>query len=105
MWGGHGHRKFYLAEVSRIDQRHQSQIVKSEYTNDEIQAGFDRLGQKFGFYGTLLYLEKETPFNRKELLKWSVAEFNYNLVYLSHYNNTIKKYQEILDLKLKRGSV
>lgn len=99
MYGGHGYRKFYLSEIGRIDDRYQSQVAPSKYSNEEVLAGFDRLAEKFGFYSTLLYMEKETPFNRKELLEWSVSEFNYNLVYLSHYNATIKRYQEALNKK------
>ncbi len=99
MRGGRGYRKFYLAEVSRIDQWHQSQIAPSNYTNEEVLAGFDRLSEKFGFYSTLLYMEKETPYRRDELLKWSVSEFNYNLVFLSWNNYTVKKYHEVLNSK------
>ena len=99
MRGGHGHRKFYLIEIGRIDDRHQKQVAESKYSNEEVLAGFDRLAEKFGFYSTLLYMEKETPFNRKELLNWSVSEFNFNVVYLSHYNATVKRYQEILNKK------
>ena len=60
----------------------------------------------FAIETTLIYLEKETGTQRKELLDWSVAEFKYNLVYLAWYNKAVKSYQDIqnkrMDTKAKR---
>ena len=95
MYGGHGNRKFYIAEVSRIDRQHSERVSKSTYSDEEIQAGFQNLSEAFGFYGTLLFMEKETPFNRDELLGWSVNKFNQNIVYLSHYKAAEKRYRDI----------
>ncbi len=96
MSGGTWHRKFYLSEIDRIDAQHRARLPETKYTVEEVQAGFDRLSSTFGFYGTLLYLEKETGHSRKELLTWSVYAFNYNIVYLAHQGATMKRYSEIM---------
>ena len=85
MYGGHGCGKFYVNEVGRIESGHQEQLPAGGYTDAEIQAGFKGLVDKYGVYGTILYLEKETPFNRKELVTWSVYEIYLNIRYLADY--------------------
>lgn len=41
-------------------------------------------------------MEKETPFNRNELLKWTVKEFKGNLIYIAWQNAAQKRYQDIV---------
>lgn len=95
MYGGHGCWKFYVNEVSRIESDHQRQLPAGGYSSEEIQAGFKRLVDKYGIYGTILYLEKETPFNRKELVTWSVYEIYVNIRYLADHNEAVKRLWEI----------
>ncbi len=107
MWGGHGHRKFYLNEADRIERERIANLPKGGYSDAQIEAGFERLQRTFGFLGTLLYMEKETPYKRHELLLWSVAEFNTNFAYLAWHGHFMEKYAEIQkrkqELKAKRG--
>lgn len=99
MSGGRGNRKFYVTEIDRIEQSWAVKAPKSKLTAEEIEAGYERLAKSFGFYRTLLFMEKKTPFNRKELLKWSVSEFKYNLLFLSWENHTEAEYNKILEKK------
>lgn len=96
MYGGHGHRKFYLSEVDRVESARIANLPKSEYTDAQIQAGFEKLARAYGFFGTLLYMEKETPYRRHELLEWTVAEFYTNFAYIAWQNHLSKKYRQIL---------
>ena len=99
MHGGLGVGKFFINEVSRLEERHRKNLPVSTYTPEEAEAGFPTLARSFGVYATLLYLEKETPFNRKELEKMSVYEVHHNLTYLAWYSKTAKKYQKIMEDK------
>ena len=96
MYGGHGRWKFYIGEVDRIESARVKNLPKSEYTDAQIQAGFEKLASKFGFFGTLLFMEKETPYKRHELLNWTVAEFYTNFAYIAWHNHMTKKYRQIL---------
>ena len=101
MWGGLGNRKFYVTEIDRIERKWSDQSPKSKLTNEEIEAGYDRLAKTFGFYRTLLFMEKKTPYKRDELLKWSVQKFKHNLLFLSWESYTDQKFSEILEKKKK----
>ena len=46
-------------------------------------------------------MEKETPYKRDDLLKWTVAEFNTEFAYLAWHNYFMDKYQEILKASKK----
>ena len=96
MLGGNGSGKFYVTEINRIEGEHKANLPPGGYTPQQIQAGYDRLGKTFGFYRTLLFMEKQTPYKRHELLNWTVAEFMFNLRYISWENETEKKYKEIM---------
>ena len=97
MHGGHGCRKFYVGEVDRIDRQHQEKLPKSEYSNEEIQAGFDRLASTFGFTGTLHYLVKELGvYKEEEIERWELYRFNHKLVYLAWQSYTVKEYNKII---------
>lgn len=102
MYGGHGCGKFYVSEYSRIEKHHADNLPKRGYTADQIEAGFERLGKVFGIYGTLLFVEKNTPFTREEILKWTVAEFKHNLRYIAWCNETEQRYGEVLEKKRKK---
>lgn len=41
-------------------------------------------------------MEKETPYRRDELLKWTVAEFYTNFAYIAWQGKIMKDYQRIL---------
>jgi hypothetical protein len=101
MHGGLGNRKFYLAEIDRIEASQSRLLPKTSYTSEEIEAGIDKLAKAFGFYGTLLFMEKATPYKRDELLMWTVEEFNSNLTYIAWENEKAKKLQEIKERKRK----
>ena len=94
MYGGHGYRKFYSSEITRIEEKHKRSLPPGGYTPQQIEAGYDRLSKAFGFYHTLLFMEEKTPFTRKELLSWSVAEFNYNLTHIAWRSFTDEKYSK-----------
>lgn len=102
MYGGHGDRKFYCSEYSRIEKHHAANSPKTGYTAEQIEAGFEKLSKAFGSYGTLLFLEKETPFKRSEILSWTVAEVKHNMRYISWLNETHKLHGEILEKKRKK---
>jgi len=98
MYGGLGCGKFYLNEVDRIEIDHRGKLPKSGgYTDQEIQAGFKGLADKYGHYATLLYLEKETPFNRNQIIEMSVYEVYHNIRYIADYNAVTKKYFDIMN--------
>ena len=96
MWGGLGYRKFYFTEVERIERKIKSDQPTGGYSPEEISAGYQRLADKYGFYSTLLFMEKETGHKRSELLGWSVAEFYYNFNYIAWSNHIGKKYSDII---------
>lgn len=99
MRGGHGHRKFYLAEVKRIEKSFKDNSPPGGYSEDEVSAGYPKLAEKFGFYSTLLFMEVQTQYQRHELLEWTVAEFQYNLLYISWKAHFDKKYSDIIKNK------
>jgi hypothetical protein len=102
MYGGLGHWKFYIAEVSRIESEHSSKLPPSSYSNAEAQAGFDKLAKDFGSYATLVFMEEKTGRPDKELLTWSVNEFNYRLSYYAWQGHVQKKYNDIIN-KPRKG--
>ena len=57
------------------------------------------IGLAFGFFSTLLFMEKETPYTRDELLEWPVGKFQYNLCYIAWKNYIDKKYGDIIKKK------
>jgi hypothetical protein len=99
MYGGLGHRKFYLGEVSRIEERHRTSLPPGGYSPEQVEAGLDKLAANFGFYHTLRYMEKITPFKRTEILEWSVAEFKHALRYEAWSGHFTEKYHEVLKRK------
>ena len=99
MYGGHGHRKFYISEVTRIEAKHKSALPPGGYTPQQVEAGYDKLAANFGFYHTLLFMEKVTPYKRTELLEWTVMEFKHNLRYIAWQNYTDEKYRDIVSNK------
>lgn len=99
MWGGHGNRKFYPQEVKRIEEQLKQSLPVGGYSPKEIEAGYQKLANQFGFFGTLLFMEKETPYKRDELLKWSVGEFHLNLSYIAWRNKVEKRYSELINEK------
>ena len=102
MFGGRGCGKFYITEVNRIEDKWAKEYPKTQLTSEELEAGYGRLSKTFGFYRTLLFMEKATPFNRNELLKWSVLDFKYNHLYLSWESYTGEKLNKILSDKAKK---
>ena len=96
MYGGHGCRGFYAGEIDRIETARLVTLPHSAYTDSQIQAGFERLARVYGFYGTLLFMEKSTPYRRDELVRWTVAEFNTNFAYIANHNFIMEKYEQIL---------
>lgn len=102
MYGGHGHRKFYLGEIDRIESEHQSLLPESKYTVQEIQAGFDKLAKDFGAYTTLVFMEEKTGTCAKELLTWPLVEYNYRIRYYAWQAHVQKKYSDIVNKPKKK---
>ncbi len=96
MYGGHGNRKFYVTEIHRIETEHKNRLPKSRISDEEIQAGFERLNTKYGFFSTLNHLEKELPFTRDQIERWSVREFHYQVEYLRDLGEVTKRYSDII---------
>ena len=44
-------------------------------------------------------MEKETPYRRDELLKWSVQEFKNNIIYLARWNHARKIKDDLMRKK------
>lgn len=97
MHGGLGHRKFYIAEVDRIESEHSSKLPPASYSNEEIQAGFKNLAESSGPYGPLVLMEEKTGTPYKELLTWSVNEYNHRLWYYAWQGFVQKKYNDIIN--------
>ena len=102
MRGGHGHRKFFLSQTDRIEAEFKSQLPPSQYSAEEIQAGFDKITGAYGFYGTLLFMEKETPFNRDQLERWEVKKFKANVLYLARWNHARNEKDKLMEAKRKK---
>ena len=102
MHGGLGYWKFYITEVDRIESQHSGKLPPSRYTMEEIQAGFKNLAESYGSYSTLVYMEEKTGLGMKELLTWSVYEYNHRLEYYAWQAHTQKNYQDIMNRKANR---
>ena len=84
----------YMREVERIEDKWGKLFPKSGYSAEQIAAGYKQVDEYFKFYGTLMFMESSLPFKREELLKWTVADFKYNLLYLAWKGEAAKKYSE-----------
>lgn len=102
MYGGHGCGKFYSSEYTRIEKHHSDNSPKRGYTPEQVEAGYEAMGRVFGSYSTLLFLEKNTPYKRDEIYRWTVAEVKHNLRYIAWENETAMKHSEILEKKRKK---
>jgi hypothetical protein len=47
-------------------------------------------------------MEKNTPFTREAIYRWTVAEFKHNLRYIAWCNEIDRRYGEILEKKRKK---
>ena len=99
MLGGAGRGKFYVSEVGRIEQAHAANLPPSGYTDQQIEAGYEKLAKSFGFYATLLFMEKQTPYTRDQLLGWTVRDFKFNLRYISWKGHVDEAYAKIMKEK------
>ena len=81
---------------------HQANLPKSSYSNAETEAGIPNVAKAYGFLSTLVYLEKETPYKRDELTKWTVFAFHKNLRYLSNHAAALKRYNEIMEQSISK---
>lgn len=99
MRGGHGSGKFFINEVGRIEHEHQSRLPQTQYTENEIKAGYKGLVEKYGFYGTLLYMESKTPYKREEIITWEVSKFHYNVRYYADVAKVERNHEEIIKSK------
>ena len=99
MRGGAGYSKFYIAEVKRLEEWHVGQLPPGGYTKEQIEAGYDKLAKSFGFFYTLRYLEKNTPYKRSEIIEWPLSAFKQELQLLAWEAYTDKKYRDIVNPK------
>lgn len=84
----------YIKEIDRIEEKWGKLFPKSGYSAEQIAAGYKQIDEYFKFYGTIQFMEASLPYNREQLLKWKVADFKYNLLYLAWKNEAAKKYSE-----------
>ena len=96
MYGGHGCGKFYIREVARIEKFQQENLPPGGYSPEQIQAGYKKLAEVFGFSHTLFFLEKETGQPDKEIQDWTVTHFKFRLRYIAWRNYTEDNYNKIL---------
>jgi len=102
MHGGHGHWAFYITEVDRIEQRHQSNLPEGSLSSAEAQAGFGVLVDVFGFSLTLVYLEEKTGLTEEEIMAWTVAKLHHRIELYAWQANAQKKYNDIQTKKMKK---
>jgi hypothetical protein len=100
--GGVGCRPFYLTEVDRLESRHRSQLPDTSYTDEEIEAGFKKVGDAFGFMGVLDYMGKETRVEETKLLKWTVYEFHQRQSLYAWRADCLRRYSEMQNDKSNR---
>lgn len=91
----------YLKQIERIEEKWKKLFPQGGYTPEQINAGYQQMDEFFGFFGTLLYMEESTKYSRDDLLKWTVAEFKYNLLYLARRNEAGKKYSDAQSEKMR----
>lgn len=100
MHGGISIGKFFVSEVDRIEEQHQSRLPKSAYTPEEIEAGFQRMARAFGIPGTVFYLQSIPPYRKsEEIYRMSTYEVYFWLEYLAHDGDTKKKYGDVMSRK------
>lgn len=92
----------YLKELERIEAKWSPLFPKDGYTGEQRAAGFDQLADAFGFAGVLWYVESQCKASREQIMRWTVAEFKYYLLYLSRRSAAEKKYSEIQAEGLRR---
>lgn len=101
MYGGHGYRPFYATEAGRISKEHQSKLPPTYYTDSEVQAGFPKLAEDFGFGLTMVFLEEKTGLTEEQIMTWELAKTYYRLRIYSWQAFVQKKYNEIENRKNK----
>jgi hypothetical protein len=103
MYGGHGHRPFYVNEADRIETKHQADLPASKYSTEEVRAGFKELAITFGIQLTLDNLVEKTRCKADEILTWPVIKFHNTVKRFAWQAQVQRKYQEIMAPKPKKG--
>ena len=99
MSGGHECRDFFYTQSVEHSKRIIDELPKGEYSAEEEEAGFKRISEAFGFYGTLDTVSRYVGLPDKEVLKWSVNEFYTKLKLLSWRAHSQKEYARIMKSK------
>lgn len=99
MRGGHECGAFFYAQLSEFKRKLADELPVSEYTPEEEEAGFRRISEAFGFYGTLDKVARYLGCSDKEALRLTVNEFYTKLKYLAWMADAQKQYREILNKK------
>lgn len=88
-----------------MELAYEKQLPPNKPTQEELDAGYARLAKAFGFFGTLVAMEKETSLTGNDLLKWPIGEFKYRLLYMAHKRAVDLKHDELMAKKYdqKRG--
>jgi hypothetical protein len=97
MPGGHECRGFFSGQVSKFRERFADELPPTETTPEESEAGFGKVSEAFGFYGTLDLVAKYVGQDEERLVKtWDVNRFYTKLKWMAWNEYTKKKYAEIM---------
>jgi hypothetical protein len=101
MCGGHVCRLFFSRQVLEYAHRAADSLPESGYTTEEEEAGFKKINETFGFYGTLDSVARYVNQSDKEVLKWSADDFYNKLKLMAWRAHAQKRYSEIMNAKNK----
>lgn len=100
MYGGHVCGKFFSRQCIEFNQWLADELPPQEYTNEEIEAGFQKLSETFGSYATLDMVARYVSEDDERLIKkWSLIRFYTKVRYLAWKAHSQKRYSEIMSKK------
>lgn len=95
--GGRWFRQFFYNQVLSFEDQHAKQLPSSSYTPEEVEAGYEKLNNSFGFLLTLDNISTHTGIPEDELLgKWSVRRFYTKVKMLAWQAYCQKEYSRIV---------
>jgi hypothetical protein len=100
MYGGHVSRAFFSGQCIEFDKWFRDELPPQEYSNEETEAGFQKLNETFGFYATLDMIARYVGEDDERLVKkWSVMRFYTKVRYLAWRAHTQKEYSRLMEKK------
>ena len=87
---------FFFEEIKRIDEWHKSNLKPSTYTENQIEAGFVWLSERWGFALAVKELSQYNVTSEKELLKLSTYEFYTHVQIKNNVSYVTKEYEKIV---------